>query len=131
MTRPSWRRLVPVIALALLVACSGDDDASTGETVPTTTAAAAAGEALRLGAHDAVRIELLGGPDWLAADESFLYVKLDGGRVDRIDPATGTVVASAQISGEGGLSGSGCQGIGVGFDSVWTCHGTDSVRRGG
>jgi hypothetical protein len=128
MTRRSWRGLVPVVALALLVACSGDD-ASTGDTAPTTTAAAA-GEALRLGSHDAVRIELLGGPDWLAADESFLYVKLDGGRVDRIDPATGTDVASAQISGEGGLSGSGCQGIGIGFDSVWTCHGTDVVRLG-
>lgn len=120
----------PLVALALLVACSGDDDAGPPEEAPTSatpsssTSAAPAGEPVRLGGFDATRIELLGGPDWLAADGSFLYVKLDGGRVDRVDPATGAVVASAEIAGAGGP----CQGIGVGFDSVWSCDGTDVVR---
>jgi len=118
------RDAAAAIVLALLVGCSGDDDdASPPASTTTTTAPAAAGEELQLGEHDAVRVELLGGPDWLAADESFLYVKRDSGAVDRIEPTTGAVVGSAEL-GEGGL----CQGIGVGFGSVWSCDGTDVVR---
>lgn len=121
----SARRLVAAGAVvALLAGCSstGPDDAA-----QTTTATSAAGEALRLGDHEGVRVEIPS-PDWLVADESFLYVKLDGGSVERIEPATGAILDSAEITGEGGVSGSGCQGIGLGFDSIWTCHGSDVVR---
>lgn len=111
-----------VVALALLVACSGDDDDAAAPTSTTTTAPAAAGEELRLGEHDAVRVEVLGDPDWLAANDSFLYVKLAIG-VARIDPTTGAVMEAVEIS-----EGHACQGIGVGFDSVWSCQGTDVVR---
>ena len=115
--------------VALVAACASDDDTATTESTESpasssTTAPAAAGDELRLGEHDALGIELLGGPDWLAADDSFLYVKLDAGRIDRVDP-TGAVVGSV-ATGANEL----CQGIGIGFDSVWTCFGTQIVRIG-
>lgn len=115
------RVAVAAVLLGLVIGCSaGDDDASPPGS-STTVASTPPAEALRLGDRDALRIEL-GSPDWLAADDSFLYVKRDGGDVDRIDPSTGAVVASVD-------SGAGhCQGIGVGFDSVWTCDGSDVVR---
>lgn len=114
--------------VALLTGCSSaDQDDAAQRTTTSNTTTTVAGEALRFGDHDGVRLEIPS-PDWLVADESFLYVKLDGGSVERIDPATGAVVDSAEITGERGVSGSGCQGIGLGFDSVWTCYGSDVVR---
>jgi len=88
-----------------------------------------AGEPVRLGDRDAMRIRV-DLPDWLAADESDLYVKLDGGTVERIDLRTGALADSAEIAGEKGISGSGCQGIGIGYGSVWTCFGAEVVRIG-
>jgi streptogramin lyase len=116
----------------------GDNDGRDASLAETTTSApqmnetiengtAAKGVELRLGDRDALRIELPS-PDWLAADASHVYVKLDGGEVEQLDPATGAVVASAEIAGDRGVSGSGCQGIGAGFDSVWSCYGSDVVR---
>jgi len=113
--------------LALVGGCADDDDdeaATTTETTSPSSTTASAGEELRLDEHDALAIELLGGPDWLAADDSFLYAKLDAGRIDRVDP-TGVVVGSVE-TGENEL----CQGIGLGFDSVWTCFGPQVVRIG-
>lgn len=52
-----------------------------------------------------------------------MYVKLDGGVVHRVDPASGAVVATVDM-GHGDL----CQGIGVGFNSPWICDGTDVLR---
>jgi hypothetical protein len=117
------------LIVSLLVSCSSDDPEAATPASSTTTPVDVAGEQLRLGEHDAARIEMPF-PDWLAADESFLYVKLDSGAVNRVDPVTGAVVDTAEIAGEGGLSGSGCQGIGIGFDSIWTCHSSDVVRMG-
>lgn len=120
-TRMGARLVVAVAVLNVLLGCSGGDDDASPPEPSTTVASASPGEALRLGDRDAVRVEL-GSPDWLAADGSFLYVKRDDGAVDRVDPSTGAVVASVDSGA------SGCQGIGVGFDSVWTCDGPDVVR---
>lgn len=153
-----WVPLGLGVASLALGACSGDNDeagsvvtpairpttsappaattllttAAVPTAVPTsaavsTTPATMIGESIRLGRHAATRIEVPF-PDWLAADDSHVYAKLDSGEVARIDPATGAVVATAEIAGESGVSGNGCQGIGVGFDSVWTCYGADVVR---
>lgn len=140
MYRGLWTAL-PWATLAVLTSCSDSTDtagdASATTTVatsthaPSTTAAQAAldGESVRLGDRDAIRINVKF-PDWLAADDSHLDVKLDGGSVGRIDLHSGAVIDSEEIAGERGVSGSGCQGIGIGFDSAWTCFGTDVVRIG-
>jgi DNA-binding beta-propeller fold protein YncE len=52
-------------------------------------------------------------------------VKNDNGTVERIDPATNTVIAEIQTNQP---NSSLCQGLGVGGDAVWTCDETDLVR---
>jgi hypothetical protein len=61
-------------------------------------------------------------PDWLAADDSFVYVKLDRGAVVRLDPANGDQLAEIELNHDL------CQGIGAGFGSVWACSGTGVAR---
>lgn len=58
-------------------------------------------------------------PDWLAADEQNVYVKLDSSHLLRLDPATGTTLGDTDIGGEL------CQGVGASFGSVWSCRGVD------
>lgn len=65
---------------------------------------------------------IVGGPDWLAADTTAIYVKRESGGVDQVDPHTGDVVATVDVGGRL------CEGIGAGFDSVWACRGTDVIR---
>jgi hypothetical protein len=117
------------VAALAIAACSGDDDgaeppAATGA-APSTTLAV--GESVEIGGHPGVAVEALGGPDWMAADGEHLYVKLDAGSVLRLDAATGAVLDSIE-TGPGGADLHGCQGIGAGLGSVWSCLGTDVVR---
>lgn len=102
-----------LVAALLLVgaACDGsDDDDGPAAAVPTS---APDPEPLRLE---------LPSPDWLAADDEFVYVKLDGGRVLRLDPGTGETLGTTEIRG------SLCQGLGVAFDAVWSCLDGDLAR---
>lgn len=111
------RRVAVVVAVALCACGGGGDDAAPGTTMPersTTTAAAV---------DDLVRTEVLDGPDWLGVDGDFVYVKTDGGGVSRIDPATGAVDLDLDLHPPGH-----CQGLGVGFGSLWTCVEADVVR---
>lgn len=105
-------------ALALVGACGGTGSAADTTAVPATAvpSTTAAPEGPR-------RLELPR-PDWLAASDEAVYVRLDGGSVRRLDPATGETVASVDVGGDL------CQGLGVAFGSVWTCSGTDVVRLG-
>jgi len=70
------------------------------------------------------RVDVPGGPDWLAqdADRGGIFVKLDRGDVAELDPATGAVLRTL------GAPAPLCQGIGAGFGGVWTCGGA-GVRR--
>lgn len=111
------RAMAGVASIALVaVACggSGDDseqaDSATSRPAPSEPAEAAP-----------VRLDLPS-PDWLAADDEFVYVKLDGGAVLRLDPETADTLGTTQIGGDL------CQGLGVGFGAVWSCRGTDIVR---
>ena len=61
-------------------------------------------------------IPITGNPDWLAADDTSLYVKTDSGAVVVVDP-TSNRVARTLPNAATGL----CQGLGVAFGSVWTC----------
>lgn len=77
------------------------------------------------GASQLQQVEILGGPDWLAADDEGVWVKLNIGQVQLVDPGAATVVAEVAFDEPGDKL---CQGIGTGFGSVWTCAGTDVVR---
>jgi hypothetical protein len=133
-------RHVRVIAVSLavtgVVGCSSDAGSSSpgaGATAPTTVATPATPQgtapATAQGATPATavtapprdvesseRFAILD-PDWLAADDQFVYVKLDSGKVLRLDPATGETLGTTVIGGEL------CQGLGAAFGSVWSCRG--------
>lgn len=66
-------------------------------------------------------------PDWLAAGAGAIWVKLDSGRILRIDPRSMEIVATierADASEDFDL----CQGIAFAGDAVWSCAGPDVVR---
>jgi hypothetical protein len=88
--------------------------AATETVVPTTSAEA-----------QVRRVEIPGSPDWLAASDEGVWVKLDIGEVQLIDPDTATVEAEIAVASPDVAP---CQGIGVGFGSVWSCSGSDVVR---
>lgn len=130
------RLLALAVALSALAACSGDDggeEASTdSSTAPTTTAPPVTlptpepADPVRVPVAERVesRFEIIGGPDWLAEADGSLWVKVDDGRVVRIDPATNQVVAEIQAGSDSEI----CQGIGAGDGEVWTCDEQDIVR---
>jgi hypothetical protein len=63
-----------------------------------------------------------GGPDWMASDGRYVFVKLDAAAVLRLDPKTAAVLGRTEIGGPL------CQGLGVGFGAVWSCAGSNVVR---
>ncbi len=46
------------------------------------------------------RFDIIGGPDWLTEADGSLWVKVDDGRVVRIDPATNEVEAEIQAGSD-------------------------------
>ena len=117
----------------------GDDDAASTETprptvasnrardhsatVVSTTVAVATTEPLPTEGLIA-EIEVLGGPDWLEADEHGVWAKLDNGSVVLIAPATNAIVDTVDVDVGGEL----CQGLGAGDGSIWACSGTEVAR---
>jgi streptogramin lyase len=67
-------------------------------------------------------LDLLGSPDWMAADEHGLWIKLEPARVGLLDPNTGELVDEVDVGGEP------CEGIGAGDGSIWACSGGDVAR---
>jgi hypothetical protein len=134
------RRLLLVAAVAALIALAGgclpNDDSSAGSStgdapstgdrgaplIPAAPLRALAEALPPIDGAAAVRVRIPRSPDWLAADDDFVYVKLDGGAVVRLDPVTAEPLGQVELSREL------CQGIGVGYGSVWTCIGSDVVR---
>jgi hypothetical protein len=116
------------VALLALASCSGSDDPGqepATDVAGTTAAPSTAPEGHLVSPADSVqeaRLRLPGGPDWLVADDSGVWVKRDNGSVDRIDPGTDEVSVTVDVGGDL------CQGIGAGSGAVWACSGTDVVR---
>ncbi len=128
----------------LVAGCSGgDDDAATTvasvattsttptpstttpptTTPPTTPAAQVTDTTLPAVTEGLItEIEVLGGPDWLEADEHGVWAKLDNGSVVLISPATNAIVDTVDVGGEL------CQGLGAGDGSIWACSGRDVAR---
>lgn len=126
-TARAWLLVAAVLAGGVGLAGCGDSGdsgkrAAGSPTVAPTTVAPDGTVLVPAQNRTKTRLRIPGGPDWMAADEKFLYLKRDDGGVDRIDPGTDKVVASVEV--EGDL----CQGIGVGFGAAWVCQGADVAR---
>ncbi|MBA3419458.1 MAG: PQQ-like beta-propeller repeat protein [Geodermatophilaceae bacterium] len=74
---------------------------------------------MQIGNREAISIRIPGGPDWLAADDEHVYIMRDEGGVDVLDPATGAVLSSIELTGHR------CQGLGAADGSLWACSGAD------
>lgn len=124
---------VLAILITAVAGCSGNEggDGGAETTTPLTSNSASATTtevagnttttAVEVGAGESGRIQLPS-PDWLIADDEFVYVKLDAGQVLRLDPTSGATVSTIEAGTEL------CQGLGVAFGSLWTCDGSDLVR---
>lgn len=78
------------------------------------------GEPVEFGAWTGVRYRIVIDPDWLAADESHVYVQA-AEQVFVLDPETGSITTTVDVASDL------CQGIGAALDGVWTCSGTDVI----
>ena len=120
------RRWSAAVAVVVLASCS-TGHAGRHPTARSSSPAVAA-QTVLLKDREIARFRLTGQPDWLAADRRFVYVKEDGGEVVAIDPVSNRpawrVTATTDL----------CQGLGIGFGSLWTCApsptgGTDDLVR--
>jgi hypothetical protein len=130
-------RLLACVGVLATGCSSGDDDSAATDTSATTTAPSTISSATVVATTVAVattqplptegliaEIEVLGGPDWLAADENGVWAKDDNGSVVLIDPATNVIVDTVDVDVGGEL----CQGLGAGDGSIWACSGPDVAR---
>jgi streptogramin lyase len=67
----------------------------------------------------------IGSPDYLAELDGAVWVKLDGGDVVELDPATAKKVKSLDLDLD---QDDLCQGLGVGGGYVWSCTASDVLR---
>lgn len=106
------------LLLVVLAACGGADPAgqAPSSVAPPPSSPAPEPSSVAMAERQRAKIAVSGNPDWLAADDTSLYVKTDSGTVAVVDPASNRVVRSFH-TGAAGL----CQGLGVAFGSVWTC----------
>jgi hypothetical protein len=127
------RERVLAIALAALTACAGGGEATTTSTeppatAPTTTASTTTtsrslpepitseGAATTpIADLEETRLQLLGGPDWLAVGFGSLWVRLDRGVVLRINPEGNSIDAEVSVTSQL------CQGLGASPEAIWTC----------
>jgi outer membrane protein assembly factor BamB len=125
-TERGHRRSGFLVAAGLVVAgCSGDGGGVTEADTSTAVATSIAPEGFPVVPADAVQEErwrLPGGPDWLAADDSGVWVKHDDGAVAHVPADGGEVDLTVELGGDK------CQGLGVGLDAVWACAGADVAR---
>jgi hypothetical protein len=124
----------------LAAGCGDDDDTSvadtaapTAATAPTTTGAPIVATTIVATTIVATtqplpsegliaELDVLGSPDWLAADEHGVWVHRDDSSVILIDPASNEIVDTVDIGG------ALCQGIGAGDGSIWACADADVAR---
>lgn len=127
-----WQRLLTGVTLTgLLLSALACQNAATSTTADDAGRTAASGtsasdpdlyQSVQVGDREAMSVRVLGGPDWLAADETHVYAKRDDGGVTVFDPATGEVVNSFDIQGERS------NGLGAAAGRVWVCAGGNLTR---
>lgn len=116
-------RLVALSIVLVGTACGGDGNTSTTTTAsaPTTVLAPEGYPVTDVSDRLEARLELIS-PDWLVADETNVWAKRDDGGVERLDPETNEIAQTYENDG------AHCAGIGIGYDAVWTCSGSNVVR---
>jgi streptogramin lyase len=131
------RRILAILCAAALVGfapgCGGEDEPDSDSTTPD-DAEAALPESVAATGADNVEIEdrlvhdvaIPDGPDWMTSAFGALWVKRDNGVVDRLDPATGKVLA--EISSVP-FKQPVCQGLGASDEAIWACPVEGSVVR--
>lgn len=72
-----------------------------------------------------VEITIQGDPDPLIVGFGSIWVMNDSGTVTRIDPTTAAIVAEIKVHG---LDPEGCNSLGLGNASIWSCKEGDLVR---
>jgi streptogramin lyase len=125
------RALLLVSVMALTAGCAEGDSqpdlapaaAPSDTSAPTSSPTGGEVETLPLEYVTVAELALPGDPDWLAADDSGVWVQRGSGELTLIDPATNEVVFASDV-GEIEL----CQGVGASFGSGWTCLRSDVVR---
>ncbi len=131
MERPVWRCTLVAVLLVIGAACGDDGGGSEAASPATSTTAApvtvpvaepAEVEATPIEPRVEARLELPGGPDWLATGAGSVWVKMDDGTVSRIDPATNRVTAEIEVADQL------CQGLGASDEAVWSCADGGVVR---
>lgn len=128
--------LVLTLAACSGAASSGDSVTSTGRDAASPTPSPAASpvetelpaappvdvEATPIEPRVEARLELTGGPDYLAVAAGSVWVRKDDGMVVRIDPEDTTEVATIKTSERL------CQGLGADDTAVWSCTDGGVVR---
>ncbi|MDQ4037557.1 MAG: hypothetical protein M3313_04220 [Actinomycetota bacterium] len=114
-----------LVALAACQTSTGPSSDSAGTDGSTASGAAASSpysyETLQIGGREAISVRIPGDPDYLAADDEYVYVRAARGFA-ALDPETAEVLSSLEIDAEP------CNGLGAEAGTVWTCSGTDVVR---
>ena len=133
-SRYAPRTLALAAALAFAIAGCSDDSGDEPETAGSPAEEQALPEAIPVeGAPSADledrlvrKVSITGGPDWMVVAFDSLWVKRDTGVVNRIDPASGKVLAEI---GTGRFKPPVCQGIGASDDAIWACPRDGSLIR--
>ena len=121
MARARLRLVAALAGLVALGGCSGDDASTTPRADDSPSASVSLPAAQPVDDRVQATIPITGGPDWLATDGRYVYVKRDNGVVSAVDPATNREAWS--VSTGSAL----CQGVGAGFGAIWVCAANDST----
>ncbi len=113
--------LVVVLLGLWSTGCSEDEPASDPDPSPAPEPAAEP-TSRPVGELEVARVDLTGAPDWLAADDTGVWVKHDDGTLSLVDPGSRRVVDSVDLGGEL------CAGLGAAYDAIWSCSGADVVK---
>lgn len=118
-----------VVALLAAACSSGSATPSSGAPSASASTSDAAVKEVPLADRLIKRFAMTGQPDWMAADDRYLYVREDSGDIVAVNPRTNKLAWRVGVP-----SDDLCQGLGLGFGSLWTCStspttDTDDVVR--
>lgn len=125
------------LILGIVVGCSSTTDVPPSEDVadssvdlvtPRLPAAISSDEAptTPLAELETARI-VLDSPDWTALEDGALWVRLDSGKIVRVDPRAAEVTAEVKATGNGQFAA--CQGFGSAPGTIWSCSPWGPLQR--
>lgn len=109
----------PGLLLAVALLAGGCTSGSGSPSAKPSTSVSSSGAPVRevpLAQRLVKRFAMTGQPDWMAADDRYLYVREDSGEIVAVDPRSNKFAWKVRVP-----SDNLCQGLGLGFGSLWTC----------